>query len=191
MNSSFRTAAGLVLMSCAIFMVGCAGPAPNYSPSIANVEALKKGNIVASNVGSITVAASVQGGTSVRLRANTMESPIGSNFGDYIANALRQELELAKLIDANSSTVVSGELFRNEMDSAGISTGEGQIEARFLVKRDGQIRFDKVKRADHKWESSFVGGIAIPNAIRAYPELVQKLITALVADAEFVNALKK
>ncbi|MFL6623645.1 MAG: hypothetical protein ACJ8KA_03695 [Sulfurifustis sp.] len=43
----------------------------------------------------------------------------------------------------------------------------------------------------HEWESSFVGAIAIPAAQRGYDTTVKKLVTALFADKEFQNAIRK
>lgn len=125
------------------------------------------------------------------LRAATMTSPQGANFGDYIAAALRQELELAKLYDAQSGLEITGELLRNNIDAGGLSTNQGQIEARFLVKRGAQVRFDRVKRIDQQWESEFAGAVAIPLARNNYPLMVQKLFNVLISDADFVRALRK
>ena len=185
-----RAAWLIAMLAASLFATGCAGPAPNYAPSIDNVEALKKSGITAPNVGAVTVSADLPGGKSLSLRANTMVSPVGANFGDYIATALRQELELAKLLNAQSGLEISGALLRNNIDAGGISTNEGQIEARFVVKRGGQVRFDKVKRIEHKWESSFAGAVAIPLAANNYPVMVQKLISSLVTDPEFVQSLR-
>ena len=82
----------VAMLLASLFVVGCAGPAPNYAPSIDNVEAFKKSGIAPSNIGTVTVAADLPGGKILSLRANTMVSPVGANFGDYIAMALRQEL---------------------------------------------------------------------------------------------------
>jgi len=180
-------AAALVLSA---FAVGCAGPAPNYAPSIDNVESLKRSGSEDVNVGAFTVAADLPGGKAISLRANSMVSPVGGNFGDYIASALRQELELAKLYNAKSGLEVSGALLRNNIDAGGISTSTGQIEARFLVKREGQVRFDKVKRIEHQWESSFVGAVAIPLAVNNYPVMVQKLLGTLFTDPDFVQSMR-
>ncbi len=180
-------AAALVLSA---FAVGCAGPAPNYAPSIDNVESLKRSGSENVNVGAFTVAADLPGGKAISLRANSMVSPVGGNFGDYIASALRQELELAKLYNAKSGLEVSGALLRNNIDAGGISTSTGQIEARFLVKREGQVRFDKVKRIEHQWESSFVGAVAIPLAVNNYPVMVQKLLGTLFTDPDFVQSMR-
>ena len=120
-----------------------------------------------------------------------MVSPVGAHYGDYIAAALRQELELAKLYGPESPAEVSGVLLVNNINAGGISTNDGQIEARFVVKVNGQIRFDKVKRVEHQWEGAFAGAVAIPLAANNYPIMVQKLIGSLVADVDFIKALKK
>ncbi len=140
--------------------------------------------------GIIGVAPGLQGGAALQLRANTMTSPVGKNYGDYIAEALRQELELAKLYNPQSGVEISGTLLKNNIDAGGISTNAGQIEARFVVTANGQVRFDKVKRIEKKWDSSFVGAVAIPLAANNYPVMVQSLVAALVTDPDFVKAIR-
>lgn len=184
-------AAGLAaLIFVSVFAVGCAGPAPNYAPSIDNVELLKKSGGEPVKVGVVTVKSDAPGGQSISMRANSMVSPVGANFGDYIAAALRQELELAKLYDSQSGIEISGALLRNNIDAGGIATNAGQIEARFIVKRAGLVRFDKIKRIEHEWGSSFAGAVAVPLARNNYPVMVQKLIGELVSDPDFIRSLR-
>jgi len=172
------------------FLVGCAGPAPNYAPSIDNVETLKKIEGASVKTGTIGVTAGMPGAAALSLRANTMTSPVGKNYGDYIAAALRQELELAKLYNPQSGVEISGTLIKNNIDAGGLSTNAGQIEARFVVKANGQVRFDKVKRIERKWESAFAGAVAIPLAANNYAPMVQSLIASLVSDPDFVKAIR-
>ncbi len=190
MSIVFRNVCTAAMLAVSVFMVGCAGPAPNYAPSIDNVESLKKSGTEAAKLGTISVNADMPGGKAVSVRGNTMVSPVGAHFGDYVAAALRQELELAKLFNAQSNLEISGVLLRNNIDAGGISTNAGQIEVRFMVKRAGEVRFDKAKRIEQKWESSFAGAVAIPLAMNNYPVMVQKLIGELVNDADFIKALR-
>lgn len=191
MFQDFRRAAACVGIAVSAFLVGCAGPAPNYAPSIDNVETLKKiEGAPAVKTGTIAVTAGMPGAASLSLRANTMTSPVGNNYGDYIAAALRQELELAKLYNPQSGVEISGTLIKNNIDAGGISTNAGQIEARFVVTAKGQVRFDKVKRIERKWESSFAGAVAIPLAANNYAPMVQSLIASLVTDPDFVKAIR-
>ena len=73
----------------------------------------------------------------------------------------------------------------------GFSTNSGEISARFVVKRGGEMRFDKVKQIHHQWESSFAGAVAIPLAMNNYPVMVHMLIGQLITDPDFIRALRK
>ncbi|MES2943019.1 MAG: hypothetical protein V4772_09150 [Pseudomonadota bacterium] len=186
-----RRAAACAGIVVSVFLTGCAGPAPNYLASIDNVEALKKvGSGVLVKTGAIGVTAGMPGADGMKLRAATMVSPVGANFGDYIAAALRQELELAKLYNPQSGVEITGTLIKNNIDAGGISSNEGQIEARFLVTADKKVRFDKVKKVERTWESSFAGPVAIPLAANNYPLMVQSLISSLVTDPDFIKSLR-
>ncbi len=183
---------GILLAALAVTaLVGCAGPAPNYAPSIDNVEKLKMAGIEPARTGTVSIAPDLKTGQSLSIRANTMVSGVGNHYGDYLAAALRQELELAKLYDAQSATEVSGTLLRNDISAGGMSTNSGEISARFVVKRGNLVRFDKVKQVRHEWEGAFAGAVAIPQAANNYPVMVQKLIGSLLADSEFLAALRK
>ena len=174
------------------FLSGCAGVAPNYAPSIDNVEAMKKiGDPSPMKTGTFDVTPGMQGAKTIGLRGNTMASPVGNHFGDYLASALRQELDLAKLYDPVSGVEIRGTLLTNNIDAGGIRTNAGQIEARFLVALNGKVTFDKVKRIERTWESSFAGAVAIPLAANNYAIMVQALISALVDDPDFVKAVRK
>jgi hypothetical protein len=191
MDRILRLSISLVLATMTILMVGCAGVAPNYSPSIDNVELLKAAKIPASKLGKITVKADMPGSRSIALRAASIASPVGIDFGDYLAYALRQELELAKLYDSNASAEISGTLLRNNIDAGGLATNSGQMQARFVVKRGGAVVFDKTKQIEHRWESAFAGAVAIPLAANNYVVMVQKLISSLVSDSDFAQALRR
>lgn len=176
-----------VIGACAFF-VGCASPAPNYTPSIDNVEILKKSGGETIKTGPIGVTPGLPGANAISLRANSILSPVGAHYGDYLASALRQELELAKRYNPQSQLEVSGMLIKNNIDAGGISTNEGQIEARFVVKRANQVTYDKVKKAELQWPGSFAAAVAIPLAASNYPLMVQKLLNSLFSDPDFITA---
>jgi hypothetical protein len=169
---------------------GCALKAPAYAPSIDNVEVMKRSGMRTVALGSFTVSAGAPGGAAIGLRGSSMESPVGADYAAYLGEALRQELVLAGKLDAKSDIEIGGTLMKNDIAAGGISTNSGEIEARFVVRRAGAMRYDALKRADASWESSFVGGIAIPKAQQQYPLLVQKLLSQLLADPQFLAALR-
>jgi hypothetical protein len=186
-----RLASATVAVLALAFASGCATKAPSYNANIENVGLLKKSGAEPVSGINITVAPGLSGAAELGVRASTLLSPVGSNFADYVSDALKRELELAKLINPQSPLNITGELLKNEIDASGFSVGKGSISARIVVKNGSTVRFDKVKSADITWESSFVGAVAIPKAIESYPELVQKLVTHLINDPEFTAALRK
>lgn len=181
--------AGLAAFALVV-LTGCAGPAPNYSASIDNVETLKKSGAQPLRTGAITPAPDLKTAASIGIRAATMVSGTGSHFGDYLASALRQELELAKLYDPRSDVEIAGTLIQNDINAGGITTNDGVIEARLRVIRQGQVRFDKQKLVRHEWPGAFAGSTAVPNAANNYPIMVQKLISQFVQDPDFQQALR-
>jgi hypothetical protein len=188
MSTTMSTLRAAALLVCAALLHGCALQAAPYQASIDNVESWKKSGPV--NLGAFTVKADATGATSIGLRGNPMNSPVGADYAAYLADALRKELTLAGKLDPKSSLEISGALLKNDIAAAGVSTNSGEIEARFIVRRDGAVRYDAVKRAEASWESSFVGAIAVPKAQQQYPILVQQLLAKLLGDAQFQAALR-
>jgi hypothetical protein len=178
------------VLAFAALLHGCALQAASYQPSIDNVEAWKKSAANPVNLGSFTVKSDATGATSIGLRGNPMSSPVGADYAAYLADALRKELTLAGKLDPKSAIEISGALLKNDIAAGGVSTNSGEIEARFVVKRDGAVRYDAVKRAEASWESSFVGAVAVPKAQQQYPLLVQQLVARLLADTQFQAALR-
>ena len=190
MDTRLRSFALAALTVGAALLTGCAGPAPNYAPSVDNVEALKKSGIAPTHVGMVTVATGMPGASEIGIRAHTMVSPVGGHYGEYLAQALRSELQMAKLYDANSTTVVSGTLTRNTLDTSSFSMSSGAMAARFMVKQGDTVRYNKEKSVQFQWPGAFIGAEAIPAAVNNYPVLVRKLITELITDPDFTQALK-
>jgi hypothetical protein len=175
----------LVLLT-ALFS-GCSITAPNYSPSVKSVQSVKASNATPVAVAKATAAkADVN---KVSLRGNPLNSPYGTYAG-YIEAALKKELSDAGLLDEKSSVVINTTLTKNNIDTA-MSKGTGDIAAIFSVTKAGKKVFEKEISAHDEWDSSFVGAIAIPNAVNAYPGLVNKLVTNLFNDKEFINAIAK
>lgn len=166
---------------------GCSTVAPQYSASIENVQVLKDSGSPGAKAGAFSQEASVK--DSVSLRASSMNSPYGT-YGNYLAEAVKQELQMAGKLSPGANIEVSGVLLKNSIDISGLSTGYGDIEARFVVKKGEIVRYDQVKKAHTEFESAFAGAIAIPRGRDEYPRLVQRLLGILYADQSFIEALK-
>ena len=178
----------LLCITAVAILSGCAAKAPNYNPNPESAQKLQAARVQSAAVGEFKADANVSD-TSIGLRASTMVPEQGT-YSQYLADAIKNELDLVKLYSPSSTTVISGVLMKNEMNTGVAMTGEGAIEARFVVKRDGAVRFDKLKKAAIQWDTNYFGAIAIPRARNEYTRLVQTLVAELFSDPDFVAALK-
>lgn len=173
-----------------ILLSGCAQVAPHYAPSIENVQMLRDSGAGAARVGKFEADSRTGNNDSISLRGSPMSSPVGGKFTAYIEEAIRTELSAARLLDDKAAVEISGLVIKNDVDVAGINEGSAEIEARVVVKRASEVRFDKVKHAKINFESSFAGAVAIPRGVQSYPEVVQKFLSILYSDRDFISALK-
>jgi hypothetical protein len=90
-------------------------------------------------------------------------------------------------LDPNSDLVVEGLLTASDVDS---SVGTAKLGAKFSLKRAGKPVFEKTLSVDAKWESTFIGAVAIPDAMNNYYALYDKLTLSLLTDADFKAAAK-
>lgn len=180
------------LLAILVFAVisGCALTAPNYSASVENAQMLRDSGINKARVGKFQADPKTANNEAISLRGSSMASPVGGKFTEYLEDAIRSELNIARIFDDKSTIEIGGVLIQNDVSVGSISEGTGIMEARITVKRDSQIRFDKTKSVTITFESSFAGAVAIPRGVQAYPNLVQKFLSALYADKEFIAALK-
>lgn len=172
-----------------LLITGCSYIAPKYNTDFNNISQLRREKLNPARVGTVVKETDANPDVdSLTIRGGSYLSPYGS-YTSYLAEALKEELDDARLLDPMSQIEVSAVLLRNSLD-AGFSTGVAEIEARFVVRNAGTIKFDKVKVARHTWESSFAGDIALTKAQQNYPIVVQKLVGQLFSDPEFISALK-
>lgn len=182
----------LVILGAVMGLGACSLVAPKYNASFDSAQKLRDVGAEKAKVGKFTADPKSKDKVNrLSIRGSSYASPYDNSFVAYLEEAMRQELDDARLLDPGASTQIDGVLIRNELDGSGFSVGTADIEAQFIVTREGKVRYDKVHKAHHEWESSFIGATAIPAAAQNYPTVVQKLLANLVADPEFISALKK
>jgi hypothetical protein len=184
-----RTVLLSIAFAAAALSSGCTLVAPRYSPSLDNVQKLKDSGVQTTKVGAFESPDKAQA-KSISLRGSSLHSPYDDSYASYLSEALKQELSLAGKLAPDAQIEVTGALQKNDISAAGVSTGTGDIAARFIVKRGSDVRYDQVKSIHDEWESSFLGSVAIPRAQTRYPVMVQKLLAALYADPAFLQSLK-
>lgn len=156
--------------------------APTYTASLENTDRLIRAGLAPTRVGEFSAQAPARN-DSISVRGKTM-TPAQGTYAAYLAEAISQELQLARVLSPAADSEISGVLLKNDMDAA----GTGVIEARIVVRRGGSVRFDRTKAATHEWQARYVD--AIPRAQQEYAVLVRTLVTELFIDPEFIAALK-
>ena len=182
-----------LLPAClAVFAVtsGCSLVAPRYSASIENVQKVKDIALQPVKVGTFTSTPGDGNANPISIRGSSLASPYEASYAKYLAEALRQELELAGKLAPDATIEISGALNKNDINVPATSSASGDLAARFVVTRAGESRYDQVKSIHDVWDSSFIGAVAIPRAQERYPVMVQKLLAELYADPAFISALK-
>jgi hypothetical protein len=169
----------------AILISGCSIVAPPYQVSIDNVQLIKKANLDVLAVQEIKSSKKLD---SISLRGTQLK-PASGTFGTYISNAIIEELKLAKKYQSISSKVISGELVANDLDVVGFSTGNGTVEVRFIITENNDVIYEKNIKANNRFDSSFMGAVAITNAQNSYDDLIQILIKQLFEDPDFLSAI--
>lgn len=177
-------------LAVAIFSTGCSMMAPQYTASLDNVQKLKDAGAYTAKVGNFSSAPDKDNANPISLRGSSMVSPYQESYAAYLAEALKQELDLAKRLSPNASIEITGTLLKNDVDASGMSVGTVDLQARFVVMRSGAVRYDAVKTVRSEFPSAFAAAIAIPRAVQEYPIGVQRLLGQLFADKAFVDALK-
>ena len=178
--------ASLALLAAVLALAaGCTTNAPNYQPVVANIDAaarLKSGIAVGKfdfkNGEESTL-------NSVTARADTFRSPVNNSYADYLAEAAKSELMAAGKLDAASRKSLTGTIEKNRLTAGGFYTNEAEVSVRFQLSGTG---YDKTITSNHEWESSALGGIAIPRAITNYVITLQRLLNKLYSDPQFVEA---
>jgi hypothetical protein len=171
----------------ALILQGCGVTMPRYDANFDNVQTLKNQAPLA-KLNAPTVAAD-EGQDSISARANPIRSPEGS-ISKHVQKALEDELRLAGLLEPSASRHLDVRLRQSKLD-APVGTGTGAISADFNLLEGERSLYSSSKTVTSTWDSSFVGGIAIPAAANAFNPLVRKLLAELYQDPQFINAMKQ
>ncbi|NHZ63556.1 hypothetical protein F1735_14775 [Massilia sp. CCM 8694] len=188
----FRLTSLIAAGALAVQLVGCAPMSMSVpTASMDNTVKLRNAAFDKVAVGSFTLDASKNASLdkSHGIRASAVVAP-GGSFAQYLGETLKAELLSAGLLDANAATTVTGTLTETDVD-ASIGTGKGVLAARFVVTRAAKVRYDRELKIESSWDSSFMGAVAIPLAAREYEGQYRKLISKLLDDDTFRQAISK
>ena len=176
------------LLCTLIFISGCTMTSPQYQPDFSVTNDLKDADLQQVSVGDFSSAK--ESVDRISIRGSTMISIFGGSYSEYLEHALVEQLRQAAIYREGAPIVITGTLLNNDFDGSGVSIGEANIAANFVVVKDGKQVYSKDHSIHHEWTSSFLGAVAIPNAQKNYPIAVQKLITEFLTDPEFISLAK-
>lgn len=185
-----RAASTLAIMAMVLSTSACTIMAPQYTPSPQNLQFLRDGGAYSAWVGEFGAEPGQQNENPITIRGNAILSPYNGSYAGYLAEALRQELALAKKWSQSADTNITGTVLVNTVNAPASGSGTVDISARFAVMRGSQKRYEQVKSVHHEFPSEFVGAIAILRAIQEYQVAVTKLLGSLYGDQAFIAALK-
>ena len=180
----------LIIIFIAGLTAGCAQSLGAHQVSLDAVQTLRGSDIPAMRLGTFALAPgrSAAMDKGVVIRSVNLTSPDGGSFASYLSKALETDLRAAGKYDESSVLVVQGLLTDSSVD-AGISTGDAVLGAKFSLVRSGNAIFEKEITVRSKWDSSFVGAVAIPEAVNQYSALYDKLVLQFLTDADFKRAV--
>jgi hypothetical protein len=185
----------LVVAGAAVTLqfAGCASVTlPAASGSAGNVEKLKAAGAQPMALGDFKAAPgkATDADKGLSIRGSNSIAPNKGSFALQLREQLAAELKAAGLEGTGAKTVISAVVTDNQLE-VGLSQGTGRLAARFQVRRDGQLVFDKELVAASQWEASFMAAVAVPDGFNRYGALYQQLIGKLIDDADFRAAVKR
>jgi hypothetical protein len=184
---------GRILMAAAVAMIaaGCAMPIGKPAPSLEVLETLRAGSLPPMQVGRFAADPSLKSGDGgFAIRAATVASPVNGSWASYLGETVKANLAAAGKLDAASTLTLEGFLTDSDV-SSGLPDGKAVLGARFSLSKAGKVVFDRRVVVEDRWQSSFIGVEAIPDATNHYVQLFGRLTRNLFADPAFQAAAAK
>jgi hypothetical protein len=179
----------LLVLLVILIASGCSTVAPQYQPDFNLVNELKDLDLPGMKSGEFTAANDSV--NHISIRGGTMSSPFDNSYAEYLKKALEEELKQSSIWDLSSEIEITATLLKNELDASGLSIGECDLSANFMVNKEGSEIYNKVHSIHHEWESSFIGAIALPKAQQNYLVAIQKLLREFFLDQDLLSTLNQ
>lgn len=186
-----RLARRLVLLTVVgLTLGGCASASPVAPTSDTHVaERIAVSGLPPMKVGGFALAPSPRMASSINSRPINADPP-GGSFAGYLGTTLAAELRSAGKLDAASDLEVTGLLVESDLRSTRTTVASAALSARFILKRDGVVAYDKVLRVTDVWKSTIVSEAAVPRALGHYYALYPRLARSLLQDPAFIAAAR-
>ncbi len=175
----------LGLLGLLLFLfAGCGIKIQEYHSSADNIVELRKystkiavGNFNANNAGESHILCRL---------AETISTPSGEPFSEYIRKALIDELKMAGLYDENSIIVIVGNL-NNIYGSSMLGNAYWEFDVT-LTQKDTNKTFNIKSKIDYP--SAYLAFTACTNMATTLNKGVKELIYKIITHKEFVNIMQ-
>ena len=182
LNKLLRATVSGVLLS--VLLTGCGIATQNYSMSLENSSKLKllsKRSNNKVNVGAIT---SSTGKSFERCRiTDTIETPSGKKYEEYLKEAIDAEFIMADLHDLEG-VKLTGDIKKLDLD-ASVMNASWKIEIEFIIGENTfTINHSKM------FEGALNSDVVCPRAAKNFDDLIQGVVGALATNPQFLKSLK-
>ncbi len=172
-----------------LIVSGCSTKGAKYNPNFNSINELKDNNLKQMSIQKNNLKDDMDETIPFGRGSNKMTSPYGGSFSTYLKISLEEHLKQASLYDNNSNIVINPILLENKLNT-GITIGEADLSARFIILINNNEVYNKVYTIHHEWESSFMAAKAIPYSVKNYQIATQKLIDKFLFDKNVLKILK-
>ena len=117
------------------------------------------------------------------IRSMRISAPGEGSWTAYLDQALRTELETSGNYDVKAPASIEATL-----SEVHIADGQAEVTGRFVVRQGQSVRYDRVLRADARWDSNFLGVLAASSGLNQSTAIFQALLRKLFEDLDFVRA---
>lgn len=177
----------------ALLLASCAPALPPPTASLENIQAIRRHQYPAMAVGAFTPGpgdpTSLDRRIQIRADAQAAPKSSGGSFARYLGDTLAAELGGAGKFDPGAPVVISGVITDAHVDSA-IPVAHARLAVRLTASRAGREVFAKTFTSQAEWKSSLLGAVAIPDAYNHYLGLFPDIVRQLLADQEFLVAVR-
>jgi hypothetical protein len=170
-------------------LAGCVGiKTPTYSSDYVAIDALKAYKLKKVAVEDVAPKDVEDNVNKITLRGANLVVENGT-FATYLQNAMINDLKEISIYDKNSSIKLNLTILKNDIDVSGFSTGTGEMEIALRIVGPNGVLLEKNYYAVTQFDSAFGAIVAVPKGQSEYPKLVQKLLSTVYSDQQFINAI--
>ena len=183
MKKSLLLSSSVVLV--AFLFTGCGIKTGEYNVSADNVQTLRDYKELKLDVSNFTATNSGESSVMCRL-AETISTPKGETFSEYIKDALVSELKMAGVYDKNSELKISGNL-NKIYGSSMFGNAYWEISVT-ITSTNGKSLTVNTKR---DYPSSYLASTACNNMGTSFSPTIKQLIGDIVNHKDFSELLRK